>query len=568
MPPPSGTWSEGQYEVEPAAKQARCLFCSLGCRCRIALRSRGYRGEVEPGQGSWATVTHEDGNGLCARAFYMGDLMWHPERLDLATRRCDGQPVRTSVDEALDALAERIGPDAPTAAIIDGNYPTQAIAATLDLCAGAANTVGAVYLPAGDSAMLVGLDAAGWTQGARPGPANDLVLVIGDAFSAHPPIARNVLDSKQAARGHQLLVVSPFRGRTAAFATRATLVPPGGEAALLLAVAKRLDADVPMVDTSVEAPGAEAIAEALRGARSPAIVLSQPEGTTANAHVAALAAARIAAALGAPLLPLFTYGNALGAWRAAAEHGAAPLAEVVADAKAGRIENLVVLGVDLAAALPGDGAQMLEASDFVVAAQPFTNATTARADVVLPLGLWCEEAGEATLSDGEAVGIPAPAGPPRGALTVDELVQALAERLSLDEANRTPPSAPPEPSWQLAPAPGEGMTLIAAVDALGFADGSLSSRNWWAASARREPSITLHPADCKRTGLAAGSTAAVTIAGGEARLAVECSEDVPPGVASVPLCFAATRELFRWELDPQAAPVRCGPAEVTIGATS
>jgi anaerobic selenocysteine-containing dehydrogenase len=112
------------------------------------------------------------------------------------------------------------------------------------------------------------------------------------------------------------------------------------------------------------------------------------------------------------------------------------------------------------------------------------------------------------------------------------------------------------------------MTLVDSGDVLGFADGSLSRMSWWAQAARPAPTIVINPADCKRTGVRGGSTAAVKTPAGEAELAVECSEDVPPGVAAVPMCFPKTRALFRWEIVPQAAALRCGPVEVTLGAAS
>ncbi len=547
--------------MDRVVKETRCLFCSLGCAC-----------QVELGEPPWSTAAPQNGDGLCARAFFIGSLLSHPERANLAACRSNGRMTTAALDDALRAVCERIVAGSPSAIIVDGSYPTQAIAAALALAADAPDTLGAVYLPAGDAALLAGLEAAGWTHGAPPGEANDAVLVIGDAFATHPPIARKVLDAKHAARGHQLLVVSPFAGRTAGFATQAATVAPGGEAALLLAVARRLEVEVPGVERQADAPeaareAAEAIAEALRKAKSPAIVLVQLDGTTANGHIAALAAACIAAKLDAPLLPLFTYGNALGARRAAADSGAASMAEVVAQAATGQVKTLLVIGTDLLAAMPDAGGRMMDAVEFTAVAASFPNATTARANAVLPLGLCCEEEGEVALPNGESIPA-APAAPPiAGALTVAELVERMRGQIALDAANRTPPGEPDTAPWPLAPAPeGDGMTLIGSGDVVGFADGSISSHNWWARAARPEPAVVIHPADCKTTGLRAGATAVVATAAGQARLQVQVSPEVPPGVAAVPMSCPATRALFRWAIQPQTAALACGPMEVTLGA--
>jgi anaerobic selenocysteine-containing dehydrogenase len=505
---------------------------------------------------------------LCARAFGIGTLMAHPKRSNLAACRTNGALRTASIDQAIAATGERIEADAATAIIVDGSYPTPAIEAVLSLASEAADTVGAVFLPPADAAMLAGLEAAGWTRGSMPGESNDAVLVIGDAFASHPPVARHVLDAKHAARGRQLLVVSPLAGGTAAFATRRAIVPPGGEAALLLDVARRLEADVPSVagDGEADAREVEPIVEGLRGAKSPAIVLAQLDGTTPNGHIAACAAAAIAAKLDAPLLPLFTYGNALGAWQAASASGSTPLADIVQQTVEGTIQNLILVGVDPVAALAGLGEQMLDGIEWTAAAAPFANATTERADVVLPLGLWCEEDGEATLPTEGAVALSAVAPPAGGALTVSELVARLREAVPRDAGNRTQAPAQDTPSWQvIPPREGNGMTLVGRGDVFGFADGALTAFSPWSAAARPEPTVAIHPDDYKRAELAGARRATVTTPAGQMDIAVECTEDVPRGVAAVPVDLPQTRRLFRWDVEPRTAALACGPVEVTLG---
>ncbi|NQT89193.1 hypothetical protein HQ560_20655 [bacterium] len=531
-------------------KETRCLFCSLGCPCALEL-----------GPPPWVSSPLQDGDGICARAYLIGTLTSHPERIHLATHGANGRAKTVPVDHAIQAVCERIEGGGPTAIVIDGTFPTEAVEAMLSLAACAPDTIGAVYLPASDEAMLAGLTAAGWTEGRLPGADCDVVLVVGDAFSTHPPIARSVLDAKHAARGNQLLVVSPFAGGTAGFATRAVTVEPGGEAALLLAVARALGADVPDVETD-SMPRAAEVAECLAAAEAPAIVLSQAEGQSPNGHLAALAAARIASKIGAPLLPLFTAGNALGAHAAAARHKATPMAEVCRRAVAGAIHTLVIAGTDLVAAVPGLGLRALEAVEFCGAAASFPNATTAKADVALPLGLCCEEPGTVVLPCGGPVDA-MPAVPPiGGALTVAELVGRMRDRLPTAE-DRPASDAPEAQPWALAAGPdGDGMLLVGAGNVVDFADGSLSAHSDWAQACRPEPILALNPADCTRLGLCGGAQARLRTAGGECLTRVDATCDVPVGVAAVAVNCPQTRNLFHWMADPQTVALRCGPVPI------
>ena len=543
--------------MDTEIRETRCLFCSLGCRCVVEISPAG-----------WRSMAPQDGTGLCARGLYIGDLMSHPGRLNAASERTESglRPVPTHM--AVEMLAKHIEGPGRKAFIIDGSASSEAVSAAVAFAATAPDTVGAVYLPAGDEAMLAGLDAAGWDGGAPPSAGNDVVLIVGDALGTHPGVARFVHESKFARRKNQVLAVASVAGQTAAHATRAFIVPPGEEGRLLVAVARRLKTTVPGVPSFEAPPEAEAIADALADAEAPAIVLSLPEGTSANAQIAALAAGRIARKLKAPLLPLFTYGNAVGAYRAAAQAGGIPIAELAVNAVAGNYATLVVIGVDLAAAMPELGRQMIGGAGYTVAAAAFGNETTAMADLVLPLGLWCEEEGTAQLPTGDTLRIEPPARPPSGAPTLAGLIAELRSRVPTREATVRRDDGQEKPSWDFSPAlhTEGGLILVGESGMPGFADGALSSHSGWVQAVDGTPRLRMNPADCKRLKVFGGSTATAQTPAGSARVTVECSAGVPPGVASVPMSLGATRRLFLWQAGPQLAAMTCGPTEVTIRA--
>jgi len=449
--------------------------------------------------------------------------------------------------------------------VLDGNLPCEELAEAVRL-ARAALEVDRVtlFIPPADEAVLRGLSTS---AAPRLGPDAlaecDVVLAVGDPFATHPLVASPVLDAVTRQRGNRLLNIDSLRGRTAGFATDFCQVRPGGEAAALGGLLRAMGAaeSVPALATfepseaaamaGVDAAALEAMAAAVAKAEKLAVVVSLPAGRCAAAAAAAALAAKVAEARNGGICPLLTYGNATGAWRLAHALHTTSLAELMADIAAGRVKRLLVAGTDLASALPQAD---LGSAELVAAAAPMPSAATARAQLVLPTALWFEIGG--TVVDGS--GTPRQAAklaePPGGALAPSQWLRALADDAAQADRPDVAAMVQADPQAELAevigspldwaPPAAEGkIAVVARADALGFADGALSRQLAWPVLMEMQPTVRLSPADAASL---EDGTATLRSDGVAMTLAVDASDDVPPGVAAVSPSFPETRVLFAW----------------------
>lgn len=509
--------------------ETRCLFCSLCCPAGVAF---GEMGLSEPAYPGHAPPAH---HGLCYRGHFLSDLAAHPGRMVGAVARDDGSVRSVPPREALRRVAELLpGMRGEAAVAIDGNVPCEELAEAVRLArVGLGIERVAVYVPPADEQVLRGLAAsAARPLGEEELAHCDVILAVGDPFATHPPIAAPVLDALARARGNRLINLDSVRGRTARFATDFCLVPPGGEARAL----------------------AESEAGRLAGMVSNAerlgVLLSLPDGRCSAPAAAASLAAKLAQAHGGGVCPLLTYGNANGALRLGTALKATPLAQLLAELRAGKVRNLIVLGTDLLSALP---VRELDSAQIVLAASALPSATTERARCAVPMALWFEIGGRVVDGSGERREAAAIGPPCGGALTPSQVLRALG-------AAEVPELSEGELAAMLATAPEAGecgvrsaecgvksesgrLALVPAADSVGFADGSLSTQLAWPALVEPQPVLRLHPSDAQALG---APVAMVRSNGAAVRLAVAASQDVPRGVATVSAHFPETRALFAW----------------------
>ncbi len=373
---------------------------------------------------------------------------------------------------------------------------------------------------------------------------------------------------KAALRGVEVLAVGPRPGRLAEFAT-VVATAPGGESAALAALERG------------EGEKGRLLTERPESGGGPVVVLA---GWRATGSGALDAAARLAAELGGAFAwvprragdrgaldagarpELLPGGRLASDDRARAELGEAWGAELPAEpgldgpaivrrAAEGRLGVLLLAGVDL---LRDYGPRRLarQALDqtFVIAIDHAVNATTERADVLLPGALHAETEGTYTDWEGR-VQAQRPAVPVGGAAqTVWELADQLAIRLGTDlglptldrvtdelERFRARPAAlaaPVLPAAGGGPAaepagPREGLALVTYPLLL---DGASMLRR--AADLNRSTVaafVEVHPEDAERLRLSDGAGAEVDF--GEERLVklpVKVSRAVAPGCAFIP----------------------------------
>ena len=545
--------------------QTRCLLCSLACP--VAFEAcRGNCSEVLTEY--VASDPHTQGR-LCFRGHYLAEMATHPFRLtggELREAGAERAHAPAPMGQVIAALAECLRQAGKSAAIIvDGNLATEDIVAALRL---AREAVGAdrvcVRIPESDDAML---------RGIRPGTRIlsfdsvaecDLFLAIGDIFATHPVISRPVLEAR-AAKTARLFGIDCMPNRVAGFAEKFLCVKPGGEAPALAALCKNMGFEVPAGNAWAEQCSTEelsemagigcselqAVAHALAKAERPAVLLDPVPGRTGNIAAAASAASAICEGLGARLMPMFRYGNAAGAARAAATFGAASLSDIVEAASDAEVEVALSIGVDLMRDLPAEDAVKLRAAVATLAvASPFRNRSTEKADIVVPLAAWFEGRGSALDAAGNRLDLTPLLAPPGGALTAGELCTRVASAVGrpLSAAAKTPLGNAFLGSAVAAITTGnaseKAIQLVARSDIADFDTGSVSRILAWPRRMEPVPEVHMNPSDAGARGLAPREMVRLRANNSEARARLQIKDNVAHGTAAVSTAFAEIRALF------------------------
>ncbi len=225
---------------------------------------------------------------------------------------------------------------------------------------------------------------------------------------------------------------------------------PGGATAFLMGLAGALR------DDSTEAPESEAAA-VLREAGSVVVLWGERIGREDHATVKALldvaATLGLAGKDGSGLLEIPEFANARGLREAGCLPDAGPgLAETTAGMAteeirsaliSGELSGLVLFGADPLRDFPDTPAweEALTAADFVVSFSMHETATTAKADVVLPLETHAEKDGTVTHPDGRLQRVRPSASRPGEVHSNILVLSQLAEALGLDTGIDSQPTA-------------------------------------------------------------------------------------------------------------------------------
>ena len=397
-----------------------CTHCGLGCNTspgeRYGMLRRmvnRYNGEV-------------NGYFLCDRGRYGYEFVNSPQRIRQAVVRREGIAQPVSRKEALQAARELlagkqnvIGIGSPRASL-EANFALRTLVGREHFFAGMADDEYRVLVkmisilratPARapslreielcDAVLLLGEDPTNYAprlalalrQSVRQQP-----FAVTDRLKIPRWLDHAVRETVQEEKG-PLFIASPQATRLDDIAAQTFRGAPADIARLGFAVARALDQSAPATSMSGEAVTlATQIAQALRKAERPLVVA----GGGLNSEAVVEAAANVARALhaaGKDVRLSFTVPecNSMGV----AMMGAAPLSGAAQAVKGA--DAVVVLENDVERRLPQTAAhKFFEQTSHLVALDCLANATSQRADLVLPAGSFAESDGTLVSSEGRA----------------------------------------------------------------------------------------------------------------------------------------------------------------------
>ncbi len=278
----------------------------------------------------------------------------------------------------------------------------------------------------------------------------DAILVLGSDPLQSSPILDLRVRKAMRRNGARLVVATERPTALDGGAEAVFRYAPGGATAFLMGLAGALR------DGSAEAPESE-VAEVLRAAGSVVVLWGERIGREDHATVKALldvaATLGLAGTEGSGLLEIPEFANARGLREAGCLPDAGPgLAETATGMAteeirsalvSGELAGLVLFGADPLRDFPDTPAweEALTAAGFVVSFSMHENATTAKADVVLPLETHAEKDGTVTHPDGRLQRVRPSASRPGDIRSNVLVLSQLAEALGLDTGIDSQPTA-------------------------------------------------------------------------------------------------------------------------------
>ncbi len=569
--------------VTKTEKESVCLFCSTLCPLTVEIDSLGNVAPIYRKRGEV---------GICSRGGLVCELLVDKRRLNLATVREKDSGEQVSLDEALRLTAAQLKQAGAAAAVlIDGNGSAEALISAGDFCKqvlGSENFV--VFLPPADSSLLAGVSAtkAKLTTKERVAEA-DVVLCLGDPFATHPIVARPIHEARGKKRGNRLVVVDVYRNRTAQFATDFLKIAPGTahlllgvlvstlwpESASAASTLGKLDREECLRAVGLGGEEFDSLYQVLRSASNLAVVVSLADGRNGYGEVVGALVGMLCTRLKAGLLPLTIYGNAQAAHRIVAGLEAKSVGQFLQLAGQGKVEALLVVGVDLASALSSEMYTTLrQGIGFIASAAAMPTKLAESADVVLPVGMWFEEEGTALDEEVTRRKMTPLANPPAGAVGTVELFTRLAKEIgdkelarpSLRVLRKKVAADLKEMLSRLEPrkSAGDGLWLVTRPDPIHFAEGSLTGQMSWPRQMIGAPVAAVSPGQAEALGLADAECVKIVSDGSEVEAVLEIVEGLPNGCVLVSAHFPEVRDLLDWSVDEKTGELMVQPGRVQI----
>jgi len=558
-----------------------CPHCSVGCSLLVESR----HGDVVRTR---TNGLEEPANGiLCAKGFFGHSYVNSDDRLTQPLIRRNGrlEPATwheaiSHVSGALRGVIDRDGPGAVGAVgspncTNEDNYALQRFTRHVvgsnnvySQSSGFHETFHALASVLGSGAVL---------RSQSELLDSDVILVVGaDIGQTHNVVGAHI---KRAVRrnGRQLLTATRLAGTLDRYAAASVRVRPGGEAALLAALAGR--DDLPESVTGTSDTALQSMRDALAAAGSVAVVWDTGVWTLGRTEELAAAAASLTQAYAdVRLFPLAERANTVGTLLTGMAPdmppGLRPLTDAealdeieavtgappppdsgasLADFLAGAASALYVMGEDLvgSASDPQAMREQLANLDLLIVQDIFMSPTAESADVVLPGASFAEKGGHFTNFEGRR-GALAPAIIPVGDSRPDwEIIARLAAALGSDFGWRShePISEELERLWRMPDIEG-GEPIADLNGALSQANGSegftlATEQHLYTAgvTGRHAPSLALmlpdavaelNPADAEELGVADGDPISVASHAGALNLKSLVASRVPRGVVNLP----------------------------------
>jgi formate dehydrogenase major subunit len=426
---------EAQFERVPST----CVGCSVGCGIEMLVRDN----QLVRIEGNWQAPVN---SGVLCEVGRYGSLHRGRERLTTPLVRKNGSPQPVSWDEALDFLAERLGPPPKrmskrVAALASTRLPAEALYSFKSLFGDRLH-----------SAMATGIE-----EEATTGVQHSLVekdvslngsldaLKVADCVVA---IGVNLLDNHQVAgflvkrnlpKGTQLIVIDPFENPMHRLTDYALQPKQGQDYALLLGIMagvirsgmskgkppsgfdlKKYTSRSVGKTTGIPAKTILEVARLIASAQKPVFVYGK--GITQNGSTkvlrALIALARVVGA--SELVGTKGKANSLTACRYQLDKSFDPQ---------GYKAVYLALGDDeLSPRLMKD----LDKVPFLAVQASYASPVTEKADVVLPVGMWAEQEGHYLNMDGRLQVAQRGLQSPKGVRSNLEVLQAVAGHLGVE----------------------------------------------------------------------------------------------------------------------------------------
>ena len=566
-----------------------CPHCGCGCATELDVRGNDLTRTT--------AREHPEVNDvwLCDKGFFGSEFVQSADRLTVPLLRSNGELREASWDEALDRVTASLRATPPDEiGVIGGTRSTnEEDYLLLRLFRGILGTNNVDFRA--ETAHPLSAAAAPWGLDISIADAgrSDVIILVGCDLTEEYPILWLAV-KKAVDHGARLIIVNPWEPEIARWASHPMTCTSGGEALIVDALAGRASPETIAAEAEVDPERLASACDALRGATRPLLLvgrtaLEQQAVGRLLAAAAHLRATHHSAALGilrgrgnsggAQMLGLLP--DMLPGYRPLADAAARSALEVIwgrpisavpgrtvrgmlEAARAGTLQALYVVGADPATEYPDAGAweEARKRLDVLVVHDVFLTATSAAADVVLPVLTYAEKTGTVgnlecrvqrqdqsllgpgtARSDGDIfTSLAMRLGVPFGTASWESVCAEIGRVIPgwAEEARLPPPRSAAGTGTEASDASiGRGARssdarLALVVGTRLFDRGTMALRCPGVRGQAGEPFVGLHPEDAARLGVTDGVVCEVRSPRGTLRLPARTWAGLHPGHAYVP----------------------------------